>query len=309
MACLRDILPESVFGKRRRGRLEAKVEAFDRLFPQGAQIERVATGFQFTEGPLWCDEGRHLLFSDIPANRILQMTPEGRVSTFRHPSGHANGLTHDREGRLIACEHSNRRVSRTETDGTVTVIAEHFDGRKLNSPNDVVVRRDGSVYFTDPPYGIQPHLQEQPVQGVYRLPPDREHLALVAADFEGPNGLAFSPDEARLYIGDSSSRRHVRVFDVQADGNLANGRLFHDMRVKQRGSPDGMKVDTCGRLYCTGARGVWVFDVDGVHMGTICTPEKPSNCAWGDEDRQTLYITAPTSVYRVRVNTPGTRAA
>jgi len=293
--------------KQRPGRFDPQTEEFLTLFPPDAKPQRVATGFRFTEGPIWFGEERYLLFSDIPANRIYKLNADGQVSIFRHPTGHANGLTRDQQGRLIACEHSNRQVTRTEQDGTITVLADRFNGKRLNSPNDVVVKRDGAIYFTDPPYGIKAHLQEQPAQGVYRLSPDGTTLNLVADNFERPNGLVFSPDETKLYINDSSSRRHIRVFDVNADGALANGRLFHDMNIKASGSPDGMKVDQEGHVYCTGARGVWVFSPNGRHLGTIITPEKPANCAWGDEEWQTLYITAQTSVYKIRVTIPGLR--
>ena len=285
--------------------LRAKTSNFPSLFPRKAQIIRVATGFRFTEGPLWFSKGNYLLFSDIPANTIFRLSANGQVTVFRQPSGNSNGLTLDREGRLLACEHGNRRVTRTEHDGSVRVVADKFGGNILNSPNDVVVKSDGSIYFTDPPYGIKPAQQEQLIQGVYRLDPARALLALVADDFDRPNGLAFSPDESKLYIDDSSARRHIRVFDVKPDGSLTNGRLFHDMDSKEKGSPDGMKVDQLGHLYCTGPGGVWVFDPKGQHLGTIVTPEKPANCAWGDDDLRTLYITAKTSVYTIRVNIPG----
>lgn len=287
------------------GCLEGKSEAFKSLFPEDATVERVATGFRFTEGPVWFVEESCLLFSDIPTNEILKLTPDHQVATFRHPSGNSNGLTRDREGQLIACEHSNRRVTRTEKGGSITVLADKFQGKKLNSPNDVVAKSDGAIYFTDPPYGIKSDQQEQPIQGVYRLSPDGKELTVIAGDFEKPNGLAFSPDEKRLYIDDSSHRRHIRVFDVHDDGYLSNSRIFHDMNTKEPGSPDGIKVDVRGHVYCTGPKGVWVFDTEGIHQGTIVTPEKPANCAWGDSDWQSLYITARTSVYKIRVNVPG----
>lgn len=284
--------------------LEANSAAFKSIFPTDAILERVATGLQFTEGPVWTAEKKSLLFSDIPANRIYELAVDGRITTFREPSGNSNGLTRDKKGRLIACEHGNRRVTRTETDGSVTVLAETFRAKRLNSPNDVVVKSDGAIYFTDPSYGIKPEEQEQPVQGVYRLSPDGSELSLVADDLARPNGLAFSPHEKKLYI-DDSHRRHIRVYDVREDGSLAGGSLFHGMDARTPGVPDGMKVDNEGRVYCTGAGGVWVFDPAGNHLGTIVTPEKPSNCAWGDNDWRSLYITAVTSVYRIRVNTPG----
>lgn len=289
--------------------LENKTEAFKNLFPKDATVDRVATGFRFTEGPVWFAGQRHLLFSDIPANQILKLAFDGQVTIMRRPSGNANGLTRDRQGRLIACEHSNRRITRTEKDGSITVLADQFQGKKLNSPNDVVVKSDGAIYFTDPPYGIKPDQQEQPIQGVYRLSPEGNELTAVADDFEKPNGLAFSPDEKRLYIDDSSERRHIRVFDVQSDGSLSSGRIFYDMNIEEPDSPDGMKVDVNGHIYCTGPGGVWVFDGEGKHLGTIVTSEKPSNCAWGDNDWQSLYITARTSIYRIRVNIPGIRAS
>ncbi|MEN8106972.1 MAG: SMP-30/gluconolactonase/LRE family protein [Pseudomonadota bacterium] len=272
-------------------------------------MERLAKGFRFTEGPIWFPEQDCLLFSDIPASCIYKLTADGRVSVFKAPSGHSNGLTRDAAGRLIACEHGNRRVTRTETDGALSVLADSYDGQQLNSPNDVVVGPDGAIYFTDPPYGIRPEQQEFPIQGVYRVDPEHGGISLVADDFDRPNGLAFSPDGKRLYIDDSSARRHIRVFDVGDDGSLKNGRLFHDMNVPQRGAPDGMSVDAEGNVYCTGAGGVWVFGPGGQHLGMIQMPEKPSNCAWGDQDCKSLYITAPASVYRIRVSIPGSGVA
>src|SRR5262249_16660259 len=191
---------------------------------------------------------------------------------------------------LIVCEHSKRRVTRTEKDGSITVLADRFQGKRLNSPNDIVVRSDGAIYFTDPPYGISPAEQEQPIQGVYRLSPEGD-LALVAGDFAGPNGLGFFPGEKRL-DNHAPNRPQKRVCEVRDDGSLSEGLLLHDMNVSTPGAPDGMKVDALGRIYCTGAGGVWVFDAGGEHLGTIVTPEKPANCAWGGDDWRSLYITA-----------------
>ncbi len=290
------------------GWMDPRSEAFTTLFPQESVLERVAMGFQFTEGPVWIEEEGSLLFSDIPGNQILKLSPEGRVSVFRKPSSHSNGLTRDRQGRLIACEHGNRRLSRSEYDGSIVPLAETYGGYNLNSPNDVVVSSDGAIYFTDPSYGIEISEQEQPIQGVYRLSPDGNEISLVAEDFARPNGLAFSPDERKLYINDSL-RRHIRIFDVRKNGLLSGGSIFHDLNLGIPGSPDGMKVDVDGRLYCTAAGGVWVFDPSGRHLGTIVTPEKPSNCAWGGGDWCSLYITAVTSVYRIRVMTPGIKVS
>jgi sugar lactone lactonase YvrE len=267
-----------------------------------SEPERIATGFQFTEGPVWHADG-HLLFSDIPADRIYRWSPREGPCVFREPSGNANGLALDPQGRLIACEHGNRRVSRTEAEGSITPVATHFQGRRLNSPNDVVVRSDGSIYFTDPPYGVESKARELDVQGVYRISPDGT-LTLLVDDFDRPNGLAFSPDESILYV-DDSARRHIRAFDVEPDGTPSNGRLFADMRSPETGSPDGMKLDIGGHLYVTGPGGTWLFDRDGNHLGILVTAEKPANLAFGDADRRTLYITARTSLYRVRTKLPG----
>ena len=222
--------------------------------------ERIATGFQFTEGPVWHPDG-YLLFSDITASRIYRWAPGGVATPWREPSGNSNGLTLDRERRLIVCEHGGRRVSRAESDGTVTTLADSYGGERLNSPNDVVVKSDGTIYFTDPPYGIEPEQREQPCNGLYRITPDGT-LELLIDDFDRPNGLAFSADESVLYV-DDSPRRHVRAFDVLPNGTLANSRVIADMDHPQPGSPDGMKIDVEGHLYVAGATGVWVFEPDG----------------------------------------------
>jgi len=270
--------------------------------------EQIATGFEFTEGPVWHPDG-YLIFSDILASRTYKWMPDGTVTIWREPSGFSNGLTLDHERRLIACEHGGRRVSRVAADGAVVTLADSYGGKRLNSPNDVVVKSDGTIYFTDPPYGLTPPYgpsvqeREQPCNGLYRITPAGV-LELLIDDFDRPNGLAFSADEAILYV-DDSPRRHVRAFDVRPDGTLANSRVLADMDHPQPGSPDGMKLDVEGHLYVTGATGVWVFEPDGTCLGVIVTPERPANCAWGDTDRQTLYITARTSLYRVRTTVPG----
>jgi len=290
--------------------LDIEVKAYSnaiwQIVPEKVTLEQVATGFGFTEGPVWCKD--YLLFSDIPRNRIVRwhMCSEGpEITTFRSPSGNSNGLTLDRSGRLITCEHSTRRVTRTEVDGSVSVLVERYEGHRLNSPNDVVVRSDGSIYFTDPPYGLGNlnAWKELSFNGVYRLAPDGE-LALLADDFDRPNGLAFSPDESVLYINDTS-RVHIRAFDVSPDGNLSNGRVLIDMQSSETGAPDGMKVDIKGNIYCTGPGGLWVIDSNGQRLGRIMLPEIPSNLAWGDTDRRTLYITARSSIYRLRLAVPG----
>lgn len=292
--------------------------ALHELVAADARLERIAAGLGFTEGPLWM--GDHLLFSDLEFNRIARWreTPAGvELTTFRHPSGcaiddpreirhrGANGLTLDKQRRLLACEHGNRRVSRTESDGVVTTLAERYAGKRLNSPNDVIVRSDGVVFFSDPPYGLpsQGDGREQEVNAFYRVEP-HGRVARLADDFDRPNGLALSPDERIVYLADTS-RRHLRVFDVTPEGDFTDGRLFADMAHSEAGGPDGLKVDTRGNIYCTGAAGVWVFTPEGRHLGIIHTPERPANCAFGDVDWCSLFITAQRSVYRVRVQVPG----
>jgi len=289
-------------------RFEIADAEFRRLIPEDTLVERIAGGLRFTEGPVW--HGDHLLFSDIPSNRIVcwRALPEGpELTTFRTPSGNSNGLTLDRSGRLVACEHSGRRVSRLEADGSVTVLADRYQGARLNSPNDVVVRSDGSVYFTDPPYGLRNATEgkELPYNGVFRLTPEGE-LLLVADDFERPNGLAFSPDETVLYV-DDTARHHIRSFAVRPDGSVSGGGVFAELRAAEPGGPDGMKVDAEGNVYCTGSGGIWVFTPTGRKLGRIVLPEQPANLAWGDVDWRTIFVTARTSVYRLRASVPGIR--
>ena len=278
-----------------------------RIVPEGTVVEHLASGLGFTEGPVWY--GNSLLFSDIPNNRIVRWKalPNGpELTTFRTPSGNSNGLTLDRSGRLIACEHSARRVTRTETDGTITTLAERHQGKRLNSPNDVVVRSDGSVYFTDPPYGLTglTAWKELPFNGVYRLAPDGE-LELLVDDFVRPNGLAFSPDELVLYVNDTA-RGHIRAFDIAAEGQIANNRVLIDMAGDKPGRPDGMKVDVEGNIYCTGPGGFWIIDPAGKCLARVLPPEPPANLAWGDADRRSLFLTARTGLYRVRLEIAGT---
>jgi gluconolactonase len=290
--------PPAAFGQQ----LEAASPAFWKLIDKDARLEKVADGFQFTEGPVWNPAG-FLLFSDIPANQIVKFVPGAAPTAFRTPSGNSNGLTYDRAGRLLACEHSNRRVTRQEADGSLTVLASSYDGKKLNSPNDIVVRSDGTIYFTDPPYGIREEQKELPFQGVYKISPEGK-LTLLAQDFDRPNGIALSPDEKTLYV-DDSARLHVRAFDVAPDGSISHGRILAELKSARQGVPDGMKVDRKGNLYVTGPGGVWVFDKRGKHLGTILMAELPANCGWGDADYRTLYLTARTGLYRIRLKIPG----
>ncbi len=290
--------------------MEVKTEqldsAFRKIVPERAILDRIAGGFGFTEGPVW--RGDHLLFSDIPRNRIvrLRMLPEGpEVTTFRSPSGNPNGQTLDRLGRLLTCEHGGRRVVRTEIDGTVAILAEFFQGKRLNSPNDIVVRSDGSIYFTDPHFGLglPPKWKELSFNGVYRITPHNE-CDLLIDDFDMPNGLAFSPDEGILYINDTF-RGYIRAFDMNEDGSIGKGRMFAELRGKEPGAPDGMKVDCKGNVYCTGPGGLWIMDNIGKPLGRIVLPESPANFTWGDADWKTLYITAQTSIFRMRLMIAG----
>jgi gluconolactonase len=277
------------------------------LIQENSEVERLATGHQFLEGPVWNSKGGFLLFSDIPANRIYKWMPDGSVTVFREPSGNSNGLTFDKRGNLIICEHGTRRLSILEKNGVYKVLADGYRDKRLNSPNDVVVKSDGKIYFTDPPYGIKQNEQELTFQGVYSLDVEEEKLTLLSDDFDRPNGLAFSPDEKIIYIADSSNRRHVRAFEVENDGNLSHGSVFAEIRSELPGNPDGMKVDVEGNLYVAAAGGVWVFSEQGEHLGTINTPETPANLAWGARDWRSLFITARTSLYRVKVKAKGVR--
>jgi gluconolactonase len=285
--------------------------ALSELVDPLAPIERIATGFEFTEGPLWDRRAGRLLFTDLAGDVIRQWTQEGGARDVRRPSGKANGLAHDRNGRLIACEHVGRRVTRTERDGRVVVLASEHAGKPLNSPNDVVVKSDGTIYFTDPSYGLMDYYgiarpQDLDFQGVYRISPNGR-LDLLIDDFSAPNGLAFSIDESRLYV-DDTEQGHVRAFEVRADGTLGRGCIFFEYPgapPAAEGAPDGMKVDERGNLYATGPGGVWVVDASGAPLGLIELPESPSNLNWGDADRRTLFVTARTSVYRVRTRVEG----
>src|SRR6202521_1253131 len=297
--------------------LEANDPGLYDLVAADAAIERVAGGLWFTEGPVW--RGAELLFSDIPNKRIARWRrlPEGPELTT-YARGMSNGLTLDRQGRVLAAEHDGRRVTRVADDGTRTVLAAEFQGKRLNSPNDIVVRSDGSVYFTDPPYGVQPSTpgmprpagwwtkpipgKEQAANGVYRIAPDGA-LHLLVDDFALPNGLAFSPDESVLYI-DDSAHKHIRAFDVRPDGALTKSRILLDMASNDPGVPDGLKVDVLGNVFCTGPGGVWVCRSNGTLLGRIVLPELPANLAWG-EDGTVLFLTARTSVYRLQTKTRG----
>jgi gluconolactonase len=295
--------------------------ALDGLVPRDARIERLAAGFTFTEGPVWHPDG-YLLFSDPNANLIYRYGADGDVSIYRTKSGYkgldvgayaqpgSNGLTLDPEGRLTINEHGNRRVTRLERNGVLTVLADSYQGHRLNSPNDLVYRSDGALFFTDPPFGLpkggaDPR-KELPHSGVFCLVGGV--LSLVSTDLEGPNGLAFSPDERFLYVDNwDPARKVIMRYPVNRDGGLGAGQVFFDLTSTQPGEQafDGLKVDRAGNVYVAGPGGILIISPAGKHLGTIVFPEAPANLAWGDADRRTLYVTARTGLYRVRLAVEG----
>ncbi len=266
--------------------------------PQDAELEKVADGFRFVEGPVWMD-GAGLLFSDIPANIVYMWSPESGVSQYLNPSGNSNGLALDDRNRLILAQHGKRQVARIDANGAETALATHFNGKRLNSPNDIAVKSDGSVFFTDPPYGISPEQEELGFYGIYRLSPSGT-LQLLDNSLQRPNGIAFSPDESRLYVGDSEGRT-IFVWNVADDTLITDKKKFAYMDAT--GYTDGMKVDEKGNLYATGPFGVWVYAPDGTVLDTVKVPGQTTNCNWGDDDRKTLYITSGSAVYRIRILT------
>lgn len=289
--------------------LDPRLEA---LVDPSATPEQIASGCVFTEGPVWSHQESRLTFSCVRGNTMYRWTEAGGQEVYRKPSQVANGNTYDLNGNLITCEHEGRRVSRTYPDGRIETVVSHFEGKRLNSPNDVVGAANGDLYFTDPPYGLrQPDGTfapgETPFNGVYRISAADGSLTLLVDDFERPNGIVISNDGRQLYI-DDTDRHHVRVFDLGADGTLSNGRIFADVTHGDTvGRPDGMKLDVQGNLYVTAntAEGVWVYGPDGTLLGFIGTPEPPANCAWGGPGNQTLFITANNGVYRLRTKVAG----
>ena len=309
----------------------------DHIVSADAKLERVANGFnKWTEGPVWTRDGT-LLFAEIPANNIIQWSPAKGAVVFMHPSGYigsepykgpepgSNGMTLDADGRVSVAGHARRNVWRMESvdpKTQITVLADSYQGKKLNSPNDLVYKSDGSLYFTDPPYGLQTQSDADPqkelqVNGVYRIPgarqhkpgaaPDRDQLQLVIKDLARPNGLAFSPDEKFLYVAESGKKQWMR-YRVQPDGSVTDGILFLDASTDPaEGGPDGLRVDTEGNIYGSGPGGVWIISPQGKHIGTIKVPERVSNVAWGDKDGKTLYITASTGLYRIKLKVSGIR--
>jgi gluconolactonase len=296
---------------------------FDRLVPKDAKMEVIGMGFEWSEGPVWVSDGQFLLFSDIPRNSVMKWKQGEGVSLFLKPAGFtgvaqygnepgSNGILLDRQGRLIFCEHGDRRVSRMDKDGGKRTLADNYKGKRLNSPNDATLRSNGDLYFTDPPYGLPKQFddprRELDFCGVYRLTPDGQ-LTLLTDEMTRPNGIAFSPDEKTLYVAQSDPKRPIwMAFDVQSDGTLGKGRVFYDssawLKAGKKGLPDGLKVDAAGNLFATGPGGVHVFSADGAHLGTFETGEATANCAFG-EDGSTLFITADMYLCRAKTTTKG----
>lgn len=291
---------------------------FHNLIDSRTELAQIASGFDFVEGPIWHPTYKSILFSDILGNSIYSWREDAGIAKRNRHSYMANGNAYDHDGNLITCEHATSRLSRTNlTTGAYEVLASHFEGKELNSPNDVVVKSDSAIYFTDPTsgrsagYGI-PREPELSFSGVYRLDPSTNALTLLINDFAKPNGLCFSEDESLLYVNDTE-RQHIRVFDVTEDGGVeiasagqgGNGRLFATLKLTGPGVADGMKVDQQGNIYCCGPGGVHIFTAAGNCLGIIKTPEQAANLCFGDDDMQSLYITATTSLYRLRVNIPG----
>jgi gluconolactonase len=301
------------------GSIQRLDPAFDALVPKDAQIEKLAGGFTFIEGPLWRPSNA-LWFSDVVGNVVRQWTPDGKVTEILRPGGYdgnslpaggfngPNGMTADKDGAVLLCQHGNRRIARIDKDMKVTTLVDKFEGKKFNSPNDLVFRSDGSLYFTDPPYGL-PKGDDDPTKelkfnGVFRLANGK--LQAIVKDLTRPNGIALSPDEKTLYVAVSDEAHKVWMrYDLAADGTVSNGKVFADVTAeKEDGLPDGMKVDSLGNVYGSGPGGIWVFSPDGKHLGTIKPPETPANCGWGD-DGKSLYITARTGLYRIKLAVAG----
>ncbi|MTH98881.1 SMP-30/gluconolactonase/LRE family protein [Roseibium sp. RKSG952] len=285
---------------------------FDRYVLGNAPVKQLATGFDWVEGPVWFGDAGCLLFSDIPNNRIMRWTPGSGITTYRAPSNYANGHTRDLQGRLISCEHGGRRVTRTEHDGSITIIADSFNGKPLNSPNDVIVKSDGSIWFSDPHYGIMSNYEgyeaepENPC-AVYRFTPETGRLEIAIDDMNCPNGLAFSPDESLLYVADtgrmySSDPTHIKVYDCDGANQVSNGRVFHKV---DPGKADGFRIDTDGNVWTSAADGVHCIAPDGTRLGRIFVPELVSNLCFGGRAKHELFITASTSIYKITLNRQG----
>jgi gluconolactonase len=299
---------------------DIRIEAeFRKCVPGGASVRKLAGDFQFVEGPQWFPvDGGYLVFSDIPADEIKKWTGKDGIVTFRKPSQKSNGNTIDLQGRLVSAEHDGRRISMTEKDGTISTVVDVFEGHKLNSPNDVVVRKDGTIWFTDPDYGLGGRPKEQPGNYVFRYDPTTKSLRAVVKDFDKPNGLCFAPDQKKIYVADSGAPKHIRIFDVQPDGSLVNGRVFCKI---DKGGPDGIRCDADGRVWSSAGDGIHIFATNGALIGKIFTPlipnatradapmapETPANLCFGGKDMKTLFITARKSLYAIDLTAKGIR--
>jgi gluconolactonase len=284
---------------------------FTALIQKNARLRQLATGFEWTEGPVWFADQQLLLFSDIPANRMMRLTLDGQVSTYRQPSDYANGNTRDRQGRLVSCQHGTRSVTRTELDGSLTVLADRYQGKRLNSPNDVIVQSTGAIWFTDPTYGILSDYEgflaepEQTARNVYRIDPATGEVEAMITDFTQPNGLAFSADERILYVAESGSSHDpdvpsiIRAFKLDDTGRILSNEVFATI---DRGLPDGMRVDAAGHLWSSASDGIHCFHPDGTRLGKILVPEVVANLCFGGVRGNRLLITATTSVYEIAVN-------
>ncbi len=289
------------------------VLTFDSRFKQivdvNGELERVASGFEFIEGPIWHPGDKHLIFSDIVGNTMYRWSSKDGITVFRRPSNMANGNAYDQQGRIVTCEHATSRVTRTELDGNVLVLASHYAGKELNSPNDIVVKSDGSIYFSDPNFGRRPRVgipreQQQPFQAVFHLDPVSQSLTPLTSDFGNPNGLCFSLDEKKLFVNDSP-RGHIRVFEIRSNNRVTGGAVWAEVKGDGPGVPDGMKFDSAGNLFCAGPGGVYIFDAQANCLGKLVMPEQAANFNWGDDDMCSLYIAASTTLYRVRLKVPG----
>ncbi len=285
---------------------------FADLVDENQNLEIIAEHFEFLEGPIWSCKEQSLIFNDIPASKTYRWDPSGKkLSVTRENTNKANGNTLDHQHRIVVCEHATSRIARTDINGNhYEVLASHYEGKELNSPNDVVVKSDESIYFTDPKFGRNPSKvgiereQELSFQGVFMFAPRTQKLTLLMDDFENPNGLCFSKDEKQLYVNDSP-RRHIRIFDVIDDGTLENGRLWAETRDEGVGLPDGLKIDSEENVYCCAQGGLHIFNKSGEYIGIVRIPEQAANFTWGDEDLRSIYIAATSSIYKIRTRVPG----
>lgn len=283
-----------------------KDPAFKKILPKNIAVEKVSTGYLFTEGPVWNKKENYLLFSDIPANIIFKLTSNGKSEVYKKPSQNSNGLTYDPKGRLVVCEQYTKRINRFNEDGSNTVLADKFEGKTFNSPNDIVFKKNGSFFFTDPPYGHMQFNGDKPQElsftGVYFVKNNK--VTLVDSTLIRANGVALSPDESKLYVAQSEFKWLWKIYNLDKEGKvLSTSMLMEGSEIT--GNPDGIKVDIEGNIYCTGNNGVVVFSKEGTYLGTIKTPENPANLAWGDKDFKSLYVTAQKSVYRIKLNIKG----